>query len=97
MALREHPSRSQWGYVEKAEFLRFREVSATLQLPETWANEFRVKTMSVTAAARNLGVITGYSGLDPESNYFEGATGVVSDFQTTPPPSYFTFRLNIGF
>ncbi|MGH7569121.1 MAG: SusC/RagA family TonB-linked outer membrane protein [Gemmatimonadales bacterium] len=97
VALREHPSRSQWGYVEKADFLRFREVSATLQLPETWANAFRVKTMSVTAAARNLGFITGYSGLDPESNYFEGATGIVSDFQTTPPPSYFTFRLNVNF
>ncbi len=97
VALRETPFRSQYGFMEKSDFVRLRELSATLQLPQTWANAFRVSTMSVTAAGRNLGIITGYSGIDPESNYVSSILGTQSDFQTAPPPTYWTLRLNVGF
>jgi TonB-linked SusC/RagA family outer membrane protein len=97
VALRETPSRTQWGYIEKATFIRLREAAATYELPSTWARSFRATRMSFTVAARNLWIGTGFSGIDPEANYFEGATGVVSNFQTAPPPTYWTFRLNVGF
>ena len=97
MALRETPSRSQWGFIEKAAFIRLREASATYELPPHWAQAFRASRASVTVAGRNLWKATGWSGMDPEANYFEGATGIVSNFQTAPPPSYWTFRLNVGF
>jgi len=97
VALRETPSRTQWGFIEKATFVRLREASATYELPAAWAQSFRATRASVTIAARNLWKGTGFSGIDPEANYFEGATGIVSNFQTSPPPTYWTFRLNVGF
>jgi len=97
VALRETPSRTQWGFIEKATFVRLREASATYELPAAWAQSFRATRASVTIAARNLWKGTGFSGIDPEANYFEGATGIVSNFQTSPPPTYWTFRVNVGF
>lgn len=96
VALRETPSRTQWGFIEKASFIRLREVSATYDFPTEWARTFRASRMSLTVAGRNIWKATGWTGLDPEANYFEGATGIVSNFQTAPPPTYWTFRLNFG-
>jgi len=97
VALRETPSGTQYGFIEKATYIRLREASATYEFPAEWARAFRADRLSFTVAGRNLWRATGFSGIDPEANYFEGATGVVSNFQTAPPPTYWTFRLNVGF
>jgi TonB-linked SusC/RagA family outer membrane protein len=88
--------RSLAGYIEDASFIRFREVSLTWNAPESFAARlFRGRSFQVSVAARNLGFITDYTGLDPESNYGQGDTP--ADFLTQPPPSYVTLRLNVGF
>jgi len=97
VALRETAARTQYGFIEKADFIRFREFSATYQLPDAWARSAHASHASLTLAARNLFLISDYSGIDPESNYFSGATGIQSDFQTQPPPTYWTLRVNLGF
>jgi TonB-linked SusC/RagA family outer membrane protein len=97
VALRETPSRTQWGFIEKATFVRLRELSATYTFPDQWARRFGGQRLSLTVAGRNVWKGTGWSGMDPEANYFEGATGIVSNFQTAPPPTTWTFRLNVGF
>jgi hypothetical protein len=33
--------------------------------------------------------------VDPEASY--GSGNAPNDFQTAPPPTYFTLRLNLGF
>lgn len=96
VAVRLHSSRTQAGYMEKADFTRLREVSLNYDLPERLISRLRARSATFTVAARNIAVWTSYTGLDPESNYFAGALGTVSDFQTAPPPSYLTFRLNVG-
>jgi TonB-linked SusC/RagA family outer membrane protein len=99
VALREHASRTQAGYMEDASFTRFRELTLTYQVPERFLGRSRfAKTASLNFAARNLHVWTNYTGIDPESNADAGSTAsVASDFQTVPPPTYFIFRLNLGF
>jgi len=97
VALRETAARTQYGFIEKADFIRFREFSATYQLPDAWARSAHASRASITLAARNLFLISDYSGIDPESNYFSGSTGIQSDFQTQPPPTYWTLRVNLGF
>jgi TonB-linked SusC/RagA family outer membrane protein len=97
IAVRVHPSKTQWGFVEKTNLLRLRELSVTYTLPSRWAHYFSANQISVTAAGRNLGIITGYSGIDPEGGYFGDNIGVQSDFQTPPPPTYYTFRVNVRF
>lgn len=96
MAVRVHASRTQAGFMEKADFWRLREIAANYTLPDPWAQKVRARSATFTVAARNLKVWTDYTGLDPESNYFGGALGTVSDFQTAPPPTYFTFRMVLG-
>ncbi|HEX9895878.1 MAG TPA: SusC/RagA family TonB-linked outer membrane protein [Gemmatimonadales bacterium] len=87
----------QTGFVEKIDFIRFREVSASYTVPESWPRLVGAQRATVTLGARNLGLITDYSGMDPETGYFSGTTGLQSDFQSGPPPRFFTFRLNVTF
>ncbi|MGH7720673.1 MAG: SusC/RagA family TonB-linked outer membrane protein [Gemmatimonadaceae bacterium] len=97
VAIREHPSRTFGGYIEEADYIRFRELSLTLVAPDRWAGRLlSARSLSVTLAARNLGFITDYTGIDPESS-ISNQLSAPSDFQAPPPPSLFTFRLNIGF
>jgi hypothetical protein len=97
MAVRVHSSATQWGYVEKSDFLRFRELSVTYELPSEVARILSASRISITAAGRNLGLITNYSGSDPQAGYFGDNIGVQSDFQTQPPPTYYIVRLNVNF
>ena len=95
--VREHPSRSTGGFIEDADFIRFREISLSYTAPEEWAARYlRGRSIVLSAAVRNLGVIwTKYSGVDPEAF---GTTGdAPSSFQAFAPPTYFAFRLNLGF
>jgi hypothetical protein len=87
----------QTGFVEKIDFIRFREVSATYTVPDSWPRKIGAQHATVTLGARNLGLITDYTGMDPETGYFSGNTGIQSDFQSGPPPRYFTFRFNLTF
>ncbi|MDQ3997539.1 MAG: hypothetical protein M3303_11070, partial [Gemmatimonadota bacterium] len=97
VAVREHASRTVGGFIEDGDFVRFREISLAFTAPDAWANRFlRGQSLVATLAARNLHVWTGYSGVDPEAT--GTATGnAPSEFQAFGPPTYFTFRLNLGF
>jgi TonB-linked SusC/RagA family outer membrane protein len=95
--VREHPSRSVAGFLEDGDFVRFRELSASYTLPEAWiARYLRGRGAVVSASVRNIGVIwTKFSGVDPEAF---GTTGdAPSSFQAFAPPTYLSFRLNLGF
>jgi TonB-linked SusC/RagA family outer membrane protein len=85
------------GFLEKGDFLRWRELAVTYDVPQEWANRiFRGRSLVATAAARNLGILwTEYTGVDPEAF---GTTGnAPSEFQAFAPPTYFTLRLTFGF
>ena len=94
--VREHPSRSVAGFFEKGDFWRFRELAVTLTAPDSWARTFRGRNLVASFAARNLGILwTDYLGVDPEAF---GTTGdAPSSFQAFGPPTYFAFRLSLGF
>jgi TonB-linked SusC/RagA family outer membrane protein len=95
LAVTAHPSRTQAGFIEQAHFWRLRELSLTLNAPDRLARRIHGRALSLTLAGRNLKTWTNYSGIDPESNY--GQDDIPNDFQTLPPPSYYTVRLNLGF
>ena len=85
------------GFFEDGDFLRLREVSLTATAPESWAaRAFRGRSLTATLAVRNVGMLwTRYTGVDPEAF---GTTGdAPSSFQAFAPPTYYTFRLNLGF
>ena len=95
--VRQHASRSVAGFLEDGDFIRLREVGLTFSAPQEWAaRAFRGRSLVATLAARNLGVLwTKYSGVDPEAF---GTTGdAPSSFQAFAPPTYYTFRVSLGF
>jgi TonB-linked SusC/RagA family outer membrane protein len=95
--VREHVSRSVAGFLEKGDFLRLRELALTFAPSEDWAARlFRGRSLLATFAVRNLGMLwTEYTGVDPEAF---GTTGdAPSSFQAFGPPTYFSFRLTLGF
>lgn len=95
VALRyENPSTAA-GYLENGQFWRLREVSATITLPNRFAQSIRAQDASLLLAGRNLHVWTSYTGIDPESNYSVG--DVQTDFSTTAPRSYFIARVNLHY
>jgi TonB-linked SusC/RagA family outer membrane protein len=95
VAATEHAARTLAGFIEKADFIRLREISLTGTAPDSWASRFRAEGLSVTLSARNIATFTDYTGIDPESSYGQG--DVPQDFLTLPPPTYFTFRLNVRY
>jgi hypothetical protein len=105
VATRDDPSATLDGFFQPASFVRWREFTATLNFPDSWAGRYlRGRTASLNFAARNLHLWTNYRGIDPEIDRLAGtgsaATGSNQpgeEFQTLGIPSYFTFRLNIGF
>jgi TonB-linked SusC/RagA family outer membrane protein len=84
------------GYYEQPDFWRIREVSATYNLPDYWAQRLmKVKGASVSVAARNVAVFTDWTGVDPEQNYGEADTQAT--LLTAGPPRYFTVRMFLRF
>ena len=96
------PSHTLDGFFQPGAFVKWREVSATLTLPQAVAERVRARNASLVFSARNLATWTKYRGTDPESDFAVGeGTGGASDspseFQTFAQPTYFVFRFNFGF
>ncbi|HEX8212420.1 MAG TPA: SusC/RagA family TonB-linked outer membrane protein [Longimicrobium sp.] len=97
VAVRQHPSRTVAGFFEPGDFVRLRELSLNFSAPDRWASRFfHSRDVTATLAMRNVGILwTKYSGVDPEA--FGSTADAPSSFQAFAPPTYFTFRLNLGF
>ncbi|MCY4217006.1 MAG: SusC/RagA family TonB-linked outer membrane protein [Flavobacteriaceae bacterium] len=55
--------------LEKADFIRWREVSLVYRFDQNWLNTFGLETASVGLSGRNIALFTSYSGVDPEINF----------------------------
>jgi len=85
------------AYVQKADFIKFREISATYTLPDKYANYLKSKTASITISGRNLATWTDYEGFDPELISTATTNYNRSDFLTLPPARRWGFSLNLAF
>ncbi|MCH8936518.1 MAG: hypothetical protein IIB90_12390, partial [Gemmatimonadetes bacterium] len=87
------------GFVESADFVKWRELSITLRAPAGLARSLgAINGLSLTLAGRNLATWTSYPGLDPE--VVEGGGNVnfsQSEFNTQPPVRFLMARLNYTF
>ncbi len=99
IAALEHPARTNAGYFQKGDYVRFRELS----LQYTFGNDLaakllRARSANIVASARNLKLWTEYRGTDPESDFQATVDNdVPSEFQTLGPPTYFIVRFNVVF
>jgi TonB-linked SusC/RagA family outer membrane protein len=90
-------------WVQEASFFRFRELSATYQVPESWASQIGASRGSISLSARNLGMIwtnwPEWPHHDPEvidpSNTFTGNREPQED-SAVPPLTSFTITFRVG-
>lgn len=87
------------GYLEDADFIKWRELSVGLGVPPTISRNARfLEGATLTLSGRNLKTWTDYTGLDPEINESGGdANFTQGEFNTQPPLRYITVRLDLRF
>jgi TonB-linked SusC/RagA family outer membrane protein len=86
------------GYFQPNQFWKFRELSATYQLPSQVLRPIKAQNgSSIVLSARNLNQWTQFTGIDPEANYGLSQTDTQAEFQTAAAPTYWTLRLNLRY
>ncbi|GIW51378.1 MAG: SusC/RagA family TonB-linked outer membrane protein [Gemmatimonadales bacterium] len=90
--------------VEKADFVRLREVGVTYNAPASFAQKLGFSSLAFNLTGRNVLLFTGYSGIDPEVNQLGRTSGGgLNDFLEStdawgfPLPRRFTFSVRFGF
>lgn len=94
------PGTSTALYVENAGFVKWRELSVSLDVPDRFVGYVRsagVNGVSLTLAGRNLHTWTSYTGLDPEIVEAGASLFNQSEFNTQPAARYYTARINVSF
>jgi len=90
---------SSGGYLEKADFWKWRELSVSFDIPTFLSKHApQLDGLRITMAGRNLAVWTDYTGIDPET--VEGGASAnfsQSEFNTQPPVRYLMLRLDYSF
>jgi TonB-linked SusC/RagA family outer membrane protein len=90
-------NRSQ--YVEKADFVKLRDLSATYSLPTSLLSRtgVGVRDASITVAGHNLALWTDYSGVDPETNTAANRGFARTDAYAMPMNRRLSVSFNLGF
>jgi hypothetical protein len=84
-------------FVEDADFVKLRELSATFMVPEAFTRRLGTSALRLTLSGRNLATWTKYSGYDPEVNTFGQANFSTADYHNQPPVRYYTARVDVNF
>ena len=95
------PNVNTYVFHEDADFVKLRELSVSLMLPERFAQRFGGSGLRLTVSGRNLKTWTDYTGFDPEVNgygVFSGNGGFSNyEYYTQPPLRYYTARVDVNF
>jgi TonB-linked SusC/RagA family outer membrane protein len=83
-------------YIEKADFIKLREVSASYAIPTRFTQRFGSDEVVFSLAARNLRTWTDYSGTDPEVNA-DNSDFLLAETNAVPPVRRVTASLNVRF
>jgi hypothetical protein len=87
-------------YIEDATFLKVREISVGVWLPDRWVQRANVglDNARISVSGRNLFTFSDYSGLDPEvANLGSAAVRNNLDVAPYPPSRSIFFEFTLGF
>src|SRR5262249_46464396 len=88
------------AYTEPLQYWRFRELSATLNLPRSATQWLRAESAALTFAGRNLHTWTKFRGIDPEENgipIFAFSNDVQNTTFSQGPRRYFTVKATLRY
>ena len=88
-------------YLQDGDFLRFRELTVSVNLPEAAIARIGAQSGRITVGGRNLALWSGYEGVDPETTpnilTRESASFRSYSFFTLPEPKRLIIRLSLQF
>ena len=84
-------------YIEKADFVKLRDLSFTFQVPSRYIAFTGGQDASIVLAGHDLKVWSDYSGPDPETNSYGGRLFARADVYTLPMIQRWTLALNFSF
>jgi TonB-dependent starch-binding outer membrane protein SusC len=90
-------SNSNMLHIQKADFVKLRELSLTYALPRTLIERTGASGMSFTLAGRNLATWTNYTGLDPEGNIEGSHDFIRAESNSVPPTRRWVATINVNF
>jgi TonB-linked SusC/RagA family outer membrane protein len=93
LQLRRSSSTISPEWIQKADFVKLREVSLTVDVPSAWMRRTGAASGSVILSGRNLGLWSDYPGVDPEVNSYGGRLFSRIDAYALP----MIRRLSMGF
>jgi outer membrane receptor protein involved in Fe transport len=98
---------NKWGggtntsmYLFDGSFVKIREVTLSYDVPQqrlARLEQFGVRSSSLSISGRNLFIISGYDGFDPEVNNGGNVVARFVDLAPYPPSRSFFFTVNLGF
>jgi len=84
-------------HIQKADFVKLRDLSVSYDLPEAFLGRFGVRRSTFTLAGHNLKIWTKYGGADPEVNFSGDATFNRNDSWTVPQTRRLSASLTVSF
>jgi TonB-linked SusC/RagA family outer membrane protein len=84
-------------YIEDADYLKLRELSLSLLVPDRYTERLGMTGARLTLSGRNVGMWTKYSGYDPEVNTVGQANFTTADYHNQVPVRYYTLRFDVNF
>ncbi|HEU0054416.1 MAG TPA: TonB-dependent receptor, partial [Longimicrobium sp.] len=85
------------AFIEKADFVKLREISVTWTLPRQWIGRTGASSAALTVSGRNLALWTDYSGIDPEVNSYGNRSFVRTDAYAAPMNRRVAVSLNLTY
>jgi TonB-linked SusC/RagA family outer membrane protein len=84
-------------WIQDASFIKLREVSVTVDVPQRYLRQTRAQAASLVLSARNLGIWSDYEGVDPEVNSYGGRNFVRIDAYAAPQTRRLSAAINITY
>jgi hypothetical protein len=84
-------------WIQKGDFVKLREVSLTVDVPNRFATRVGAQSMSFVLSGRNLRLWSDYEGTDPEVNSYGGRNFVRIDAYAAPMLRRLTAAVNVQF
>ncbi len=83
-------------FVEDASWIRLRDVTLSYALSPAFTNRIGLSSATVSLWGRNLLLITGYSGIDPETNLYGPDRSIGIDYYNNPSARSFGVEINLA-
>jgi len=93
-------SASNSRFIERGDFVRIQNIVLGYRIPPQWLDATfngAISSARFFAQVQNPFIFTGYSGLDPELNQFQGQLSFGVDWNVAPIIRTWSLGLNVGF